>query len=203
MQNLQWVRPPTRRLPGNPEYSVVSLVIVLSVYMKKTPTGTYPYVNVRNAISGAPYTGIEVVGPVPHVGQRGLLYHLEGDPNTIVFQGIDEPTTEQYIPLLSWYVTLTTSGTPEGVVGYAFPGNFSTQWAWEVVGAGSGAVILNNQTLSLTGSWTRQRLLLDPIPLTGTLLTPTVIVNSTVSLSLIALVSQSFYTQTPLPQGDH
>lgn len=202
MQNLQWMRPPTRRLPGNPEYSVISLVTVLAVYMKQTPTGLYPYVNVRNVMSGAPYTGIEVMGPVPQVGQRGILFHLEGDPNTIVFQGIDAPAGETYIPLLSWYTTLTTSGVPTGVVGYPFTNTKSVIWTWEVVGMGEGSVTLAGDTIPLSSTWSRIR---HPLPAVaaGTLLTPSVTVTGTsgVSLSLIALVHQSFYVGTTMPEG--
>ncbi len=198
MQNLQWTRPITSHA-----YSIVSFVIVRSVYMKVTPAGIFPYVDVRNAVSGAPYIGVEVMGVTPCVGQRGILFHLEGDANTLLFQVVDAPTTEQYIPLLSWYTTLTTSGVPTGVVGYSFPGTYSINWAWEVVGAGEGSVTLNGDTIPLTSAWQRIRHVLPPAA-QNTLLTPSVTVTGTsVSLSLIALVSQSFHTGLTLAGGDH
>lgn len=200
MQNLQWTRPITSHA-----YSIVSFVVVRSVYMKVTPAGTFPYVDVRNAVSGAPYIGVEVMGVTPRVGQRGVLFHLEGDANTLLFQAVDAPTTEHYIPLLSWYTTVTTSGVPAGVVGYLFPGDYSVHWAWEVVGAGEGSVTLNGDTIPLSSSWNRIRHVLPPTA-SNTILIPSVTVmgtNTSVSLSLIALVSQSFHTGLTLAGGDH
>ena len=188
-QNLQWARPLTSHA-----YSIISFVVVRSVYMKTTPAGTYPYVDARNAITGAPFPAVEVLGVIPTVGQRGFILHIEGDANTVAFLALEAPTVEEYIPLLSWYTTVSTSGTPEGVVGYPFPGHTSTEWAVEVVGTGDGSVTVGNITIPLTSVWTRIRTPYPSPPSAGTILTPTVTVNSTtaVSLSLIALVSQSY-----------
>ena len=194
MQNLQWTRPlSVRRAFGE------SLVIVGAIYEQATPAGNFPYINCYNAYTGVPYLGVEVEGPIPTPGQRGMLHHAEGDPNTLIFRAISAPSVEWYVPLLSWLTTLSASGVPEGVVGYAFPGQVSTLWSVEVVGVGSGSVTVGAVTILLTETWTRQRQALTPAPSAGTLLTPTVTVPSagTVTLSQIQLVAESYI----VPEG--
>ena len=186
-QNLEGVRPLAIK-----SHPWESLVQVYNVYTKQTARGTLPYMNGLNPITGQTYNGVEVIGPVPGPGQRGIIMRLEGDPNSLVCLTVDQPTVEHYVPLLTGIQTITASGVPTGVVAYAVPGTVSVAWAWEVVGIGAGTVALAGTTITLTPAWTRQRASL-PVLAPGILLTPSVTVEgASVSLSLIALVGQSW-----------
>lgn len=186
-QNLEGVRPLAIK-----SHPWESLVQVYSVYTKQTARGTLPYMNGLNPITGQTYNGVEIIGPVPGSGQRGVIMRLEGDPNSLVCLTIDQPTVEHYVPLLTGVQTLTASGVPAGVVAYPVPGTVSVAWAWEVVGMGTGSVTLADTTVTLTAEWARQRVALPSLA-PGTLLTPSVTVTgAALSLSLIALVGQSW-----------
>lgn len=172
-------------------YFPISLVVVSAVYTVDMAVGTLPVVNCLNPITMAPYRQVQIVGPVPTVGARGILSRIEGDPNSLCFQAIAEPTVEYYIPLWNGYQTLASGDTVQ-CADYAFPGAVNTVWSWEVVGEGSATVTLQSQTIALTGTYSRIRQTLDPVPKAGVPLKPTVAVTGSTTLGGIYLVAQSY-----------